>query len=197
MYIQLAILCYIVWLSIWGIGSLYNLFKGPRVAGKGFEPKWSNVVMNLLIGVTVLVMCWNPRFLMTTRFPAPVQFAGSLILVSGTIFAVWARIALGRMWSSSAKLKVGHELRTGGPYRIVRHPIYVGLLAMVVGSVLIFGLILLPVFLFEIIGIVIKIRTEEKLMAATFGTEYLEYRKRVPMLVPRVKWMKRLIKSRA
>jgi protein-S-isoprenylcysteine O-methyltransferase Ste14 len=89
------------------------------------------------------------------------------------------------MWSSAPKVKAGHELRTDGPYAVTRHPIYSGMLGMMLGTSLAAGLglftILVP------LGLVIflfKIRTEERLMTAEFPQDYPQYRERVPQLIP-------------
>ena len=65
-----------------------------------------------------------------------------MLLVVSTGFTIWARVRLGRMWSALAEQAQGtnHELRTDGPYAITRHPIYTGLLGMILGTVLLNGL---------------------------------------------------------
>jgi protein-S-isoprenylcysteine O-methyltransferase Ste14 len=96
------------------------------------------------------------------------------------------------MWSSSPTVKIEHQLRTDGPYAVTRHPIYTGLLGMVLGTVLLVGLghwlMLLPVALvfFEI-----RIHLEEGLMLTTFPDGYARYRRRVPQLVPRLRRLER------
>lgn len=92
---------------------------------------------------------------------------------------------LGLMWSAVPAVNEGHQLRTGGPYAITRHPIYTGLLGMLLGSLLVAGagrwIVPFPVAL---ILIEFKIRIEERFMTAEFPEEYPRYRKRVPQLVP-------------
>ena len=77
-------------------------------------------------------------------------------------------------------------LRTDGPYAVTRHPIYTGLLGMMLGSALLGGLGQRagrrPVVW---IGIEVKIRSEERLLLATFPDAYRAYRERVPRLIPR------------
>ena len=62
---------------------------------------------------------------------------GTILCIAGLIFCVWARFTLGRNWSGVVTLKGGHELITSGPYAIVRHPIYTGILVMIIGTVLV------------------------------------------------------------
>jgi protein-S-isoprenylcysteine O-methyltransferase Ste14 len=89
------------------------------------------------------------------------------------------------MWSAVPAVNEGHQLRTGGPYAITRHPIYTGLLGMLLGSLLVAGagrwIVPFPVAL---ILIEFKIRIEERFMTAEFPEEYPCYRNRVPQLVP-------------
>src|SRR4051794_21165185 len=58
------------------------------------------------------------------------RVAGVPVLVCATAGTIWARIALGRMWSSGAVARAHHALRTTGPYGLSRHPIYTGILGM-------------------------------------------------------------------
>jgi protein-S-isoprenylcysteine O-methyltransferase Ste14 len=119
-------------------------------------------------------------------FSAPwARFLGLAILLAATAFTLWARFALGLMWSAVPAVKEGRRLRTSGPYAITRHPIYTGLLGMLLGTMLVAGggpwIVPFPVAL---ILIEFKIRIEERFMTAEFPEEYPRYRRRVPQLVP-------------
>jgi len=96
------------------------------------------------------------------------------------------------MWSSSPEIKVGHQLRTDGPYRITRHPIYTGLIGMLLGTLLIseVGAWILY-FPIVVVALVIKVSSEERLLKETFGEEYIQYQQRVPQLVPGLKLLTR------
>lgn len=89
------------------------------------------------------------------------------------------------MWATDAEIKEEHELITAGPYRITRHPIYSGILGMILGSALSLGqgLVVLG-FIATLIFFMNRIRNEEKLMVMTFGEQYIQYKKRVPQLIP-------------
>src|SRR5262245_52825356 len=69
--------------------------------------------------------------------PAAVALFADVVCVGATLFAIWARLTLGRNWSGAmASLGENHELVQSGPYRYVRHPIYTGfLLAMLATAV--------------------------------------------------------------
>lgn len=102
-----------------------------------------------------------------------------------TGFALWARFALGTGWSLAPEVGGDRRLHTSGPYGVTRHPIYTGLLGMLLGSALLTGsgqvIVLVPVGL---VLFSVKIHFEERLLTATFGDEYTDYRRRVPQLVP-------------
>jgi protein-S-isoprenylcysteine O-methyltransferase Ste14 len=114
-----------------------------------------------------------------------VQVLGLAVLAASSVFTLWARFSLGTMWSVAPQVKDDHQLRTYGPYAVTRHPIYTGVLGMLLGVTLLSGIgqwiVLFPVglILFEV-----KIRMEERLMVATFPDEYPRYRRQVPQLIP-------------
>jgi protein-S-isoprenylcysteine O-methyltransferase Ste14 len=110
---------------------------------------------------------------------------GVLLCIAGLVFCIWARFTLGRNWSGVVTLKGGHELITRGPYALVRHPIYTGLLTMFVGTVIMFGhvaaLIAMPLVF---VSIWIKLRYEERLMLQKFPDQYAVYQRRVKRIIP-------------
>jgi protein-S-isoprenylcysteine O-methyltransferase Ste14 len=76
------------------------------------------------------------------------------------------------------------SLRTTGPYAVTRHPIYTGLLGMLVGTGLLGGGWTLALAVVAAAYITFKARAEERLMTDTFGARYAAYRRRTPRLVP-------------
>ena len=132
-------------------------------------------------------------FLDDRLFPwAPWEFwSAALVTALGLLFTVCARVYLGPNWSGVVTIKQGHELIDSGPYALVRHPIYTGLLVAFIGSAAALG---------EWRGVLAvlmawaafwrKVRVEERWMTERFGERYVAYRKRVPALVPLWKWMR-------
>jgi protein-S-isoprenylcysteine O-methyltransferase Ste14 len=122
-----------------------------------------------------------------------IELPGLVLLVASTAFTLWARVELGRMWSASPDmLRADHVLRTDGPYAITRHPIYTGLLGMLVRTALLNGLGLslgLPVV--GVAFLIPRIPVEERLMIQTFPEEYARYRDRVPRLLPGIHRIRR------
>ena len=112
---------------------------------------------------------------------------GAVLVVGGLLFTVWAREHLGRNWSDVVTIKVDHELVVSGPYRVVRHPIYTGLLVAVLGTAIARGewrgLLAVALALWAFWR---KLRVEERLMREQFGAAYEEYSQRVAALIPLV-----------
>ncbi len=119
-----------------------------------------------------------------TRAPAWQALEIALVAL-GLAFAVAARVWLGRNWSSMVTVKQDHELIRSGPYALVRHPIYTGLLLALIGTVLMVGKwrALIGVALM-LVSFLRKLKIEERFMAQEFGETYARYRAQVAMLVP-------------
>lgn len=103
----------------------------------------------------------------------------------GLLFTVWARRYIGPNWSATVTIKRDHELVTGGPYALVRHPIYTGLLLAFAGSALAVGE-WRGVLAVAVASIALwrKLRLEERWMRQQFGAVYQDYSRRVAALIP-------------
>jgi protein-S-isoprenylcysteine O-methyltransferase Ste14 len=179
---------------VWVAGALYNALHTRRNASDApRERARSQPGLTAgdggLIGVAVvcagLAMAGRRYFDDLAAGALWVRVLGLAVLIASTVFTLWARFSLGTMWSQAPKVKDDHQLRTHGPYAVTRHPIYTGLLAMMLGATLLSGIgqwiVLFPLGL---IVFEVKIHMEERLMVATFPDEYPQYRRRVPQLVP-------------
>lgn len=111
--------------------------------------------------------------------------AAAILCLCGLGFCLWARAVLGRNWSGTVTLKENHELIVRGPYRLVRHPIYTGLLAMLIATWMeqshIAGMIGLVLTL---LSFWIKLGQEEEVMLAQFPDQYAAYSERVKRIIP-------------
>ena len=108
------------------------------------------------------------------------------LIAAGFAFCWWARIHLGQLWSSTVTKKQDHHIVETGPYGLVRHPIYTGLILAVLATALakgtLPGLAGAAVIIFSFW---LKARLEERFLRAELGAAgYDDYRRRVPMLVP-------------
>ncbi len=122
------------------------------------------------------------RFLPSSR---AIYWAGALMVAGGLAFMVWARRHLGRNWSSRVALKHDHELIRTGPYALVRHPIYSGLLLAILGTAIAFGQWLDALaFVFIAAAVWRKSQLEERYLGEIFADDYARYRAQVPALIP-------------
>ncbi len=112
--------------------------------------------------------------------------SGALLGLAGAAVVVRSRAELGSAWSFVAKADQRTGLVTTGPYRLVRHPIYFGLLLFAMGEALAFGS--WPAVMIALSGIAPtfawRARTEEKLLSRTFGDRYAAYRQRTRVIIP-------------
>ena len=141
------------------------------------------LVAIVLLSTTRIPLAWLYRQL----WPQSILlfWLGAAVTVGGLLFAVWARAHLGRNWSRSVNIKQDHELITSGPYAVVRHPIYTGILTGFVGMAIaigqVRGLIALALIL---LAFWLKFRMEEQWMRSQFGETYAAYAHRTAALVP-------------
>ncbi len=142
----------------------------------------------LLVGVYMIFakqsgIPWLDRQLFSVNIP--IVLAGLLVVLIGVAFSIWGRLILGSNWSNRVTVKENHTLVRTGPYRIVRHPIYSGILLGMLGSALQRGGIRCFVgVLICGLSFWLKTRAEERFMVQSFGEQYLHYRDKVKALAP-------------
>lgn len=178
---------WIVYLAYWQIAA-----AGAK-ANQRIEPTASRILRSVLFltAVTLLsvpnlpVPLLNWHLMPTTSWSF---YGGAIVTIAGLLFAVWARRHLGANWSRSVTVKEQHELITSGPYGLVRHPIYTGLLTGFLGTAIAITQIRgVVAFCLVAIALWAKLRLEEQWMRAQFGETYARYASRVPALVPGLK----------
>ncbi|MGA8494590.1 MAG: isoprenylcysteine carboxylmethyltransferase family protein [Xanthobacteraceae bacterium] len=113
-------------------------------------------------------------------------YALAALAFAGLVFTWWARIHLGRLWSGTITRKQDHRIVETGPYALVRHPIYTGLIAAIVATAVAEATVAAIVgAVLAAFGLWLKARIEERFLAGELGADaYDAYRRRVPMLVP-------------
>jgi protein-S-isoprenylcysteine O-methyltransferase Ste14 len=174
-----------IWIALW-IAAAWNV-KRTRWRENGRTAIWNRAPV--LLGTAMLI--WprlSPPFLNRRILPdAPaLPILGTLLVVAGLSFAAWARWHLGRNWSGVVTVKEGHTLIRGGPYRLVRHPIYSGILLALLGTALAIGSVrgfIAAALVF--IGFVVKLQVEEARMRETFP-DYADYCRHTARLIPGV-----------
>jgi protein-S-isoprenylcysteine O-methyltransferase Ste14 len=182
--------CVGVVVVVWVAGALYNAVRSLHDASHAPRERTrsqpgSTALIVVAAGCAGLVIVGRSHFDGLVAGTLWVRVLGLAVLAASTVFMLWARFSLGTMWSMAPQVKNDHRLRTHGPYAVTRHPIYTGVLGMILGATLLSGIgqwiVLFPVglILFEV-----KIRMEEHLMLATFPDDYPRYRRHVPQLIP-------------
>jgi protein-S-isoprenylcysteine O-methyltransferase Ste14 len=186
--------------ALW-LSSLALFAVGPVVAGlalvrRRLEPAavlsrikgWRWYVPVVLLPVEWLL----PPGLITLRLGEievgwlPLRIVGLAVGLAGAVLLVWACVRLGRLLIHEAAVREDQALVTSGPYRFVRHPVYAGYLALLLGS----GVASLNVCVWllwpvALLGILIQAASEEKVLGERFGQDYERYLRRTGRLVPR------------
>jgi protein-S-isoprenylcysteine O-methyltransferase Ste14 len=159
--------------------------KAEKRVGLGSELPYRIV---LILGAIVFLIPAHGyhgplRLWLVTRLEAWICVA---LVAFGFAFSAWARVYLGPLWSGSVTMKADHRIVDGGPYGIVRHPIYTGILLAVYATAAAKGTVLgLTGALIITIGIWMKARLEEQWLRQELGADaYDSYRRRVSMLLP-------------
>jgi protein-S-isoprenylcysteine O-methyltransferase Ste14 len=181
-----SVLCWGTVVIVWIAGALYNARHAPseRIRAESTPSTLASAAATFLV-VFVIVFFGRGIAQNLVVDAAWVRFLGLGVLIASTGFALWARFSLGTSWSVAPEVGGDRRLRTQGPYAVTRHPIYTGLLGMIVGTALLAGLgqAILAVVA-ALIVFLVKVHAEERLLLANFPDEYPAYRHRVPQLVP-------------
>ncbi len=178
---------------------LYGIWRGSkRPAGRttGLNGNWLRSPWFYLASTALFFgVCyfgWTPLpWTVSPQTRAWMLAIGSLFYFPGMSFALWGRLALGKNYFVStgfgAQLFEGHQLVTSGPFAIVRNPMYAGLILAALGSLLIYPTWTTLLFACFAPFITVRARREEAALSAEFGEQWIEYCKRVPAFIPRMR----------
>ncbi len=169
---------FVAWLVFW----IYWLIAAAG-AKQGSRPRRARPAGFLIVALGFLLLHIFKAGTLAVHNPT-LRALGAILFVCGLALAVWARIYIGRNWGMPMTQKEEPELVTSGPYHLVRHPIYSGVLLAMLGTSLatsVYWLIAAAVvgayFLYSA-------RVEERVMTASFPTTYPSYRTKTKMLIP-------------
>lgn len=180
--------------SAWGVFLCYWLYAARSVK----RPRVRQAASQRILAYSGMIVCAvllafqpgkGPPVLNLRAWPASpaARWTGVVLCVAGIAFAIWARRVLADNWSAEVQIKENHALITSGPYGIVRHPIYTGICAALVGTWMtvgsLGGLLGIGIGLF---GLWRKLMLEEQFMRTQFPDMYPDYAARVKRLVPGV-----------
>jgi protein-S-isoprenylcysteine O-methyltransferase Ste14 len=176
---------------VWIFFVLYWRVKAANTrATQRLEPAATRILRVFIFLIAIVLLS-------TTRIPLPWLYLqpwpaglwpfwlGAAVTIAGLLFAVWAREHLGRNWSHSVTIKQGHELIKTGPYAVVRHPIYTGILTGFLGMAIAISQVRgFIAFLLVFLALWIKLSIEERWMRSQFGEAYATYAHQTAALVP-------------
>ena len=181
---KLLALIWLAWVASWVIASVWS---GRTRAHVRTLDSWV-YRLPILLGA-ILLMPLTARVVGATPLYYPGTlgtYALAVVTLLGISFTWWARIHLGRFWSNAITHKEDHRIIDTGPYGMVRHPIYTGLIIAILatGIAVATWTALLGALLISF-GEWQKARMEEGFLSAELGEEaYRTYSRRVPMIVP-------------
>ncbi|KOV61822.1 methyltransferase family protein [Streptomyces sp. MMG1121] len=191
--VLITVVCLVVFLAAWIAGALYFGLRsesGPRGWLRGLRRSLPRRLL-LIAGVYVFsVLVGHSRGLWRhlEYWQPELAVLGTLLALASTGLLLWARWVLGTMWASVPMVQEHHELRTDGPYRLVRHPIYTGLLGLLIGAMLACGFGVWTAYLVVAVPWLLRrVRVEDGMMAGQFGAAYAAYRAEVPALIPLIR----------
>jgi protein-S-isoprenylcysteine O-methyltransferase Ste14 len=147
--------------------------------------RWVLPVFGALTMMDAFLPAYTDRLGFLTLDGETLRWAGVLLFAIGGALRLWPVFVLGPRFSGLVAIQPGHELVTTGPYAVIRHPSYLGLLIILVGWALIFrsgvGLALAALTIPPLLA---RINAEEALLSAHFGAPYEVYRARTARLLP-------------
>ncbi len=183
-YTYIAYAAWVLVLIVW-IPGYFSSRRALRI-----DRPLLQVATTALIALAFGLLFWRKTAgLLGTRIsdaPAAVALLADVVCCAAVLFAIWARLTLGRNWSGAlASVGEGHELVRSGPYHYVRHPIYTGFLLAMLATAVTIGT--LASYLAVAIGLVafrLRIGIEEALLLAQFPNAYPAYQRQTAALIP-------------
>ena len=177
------------WLSALRKGQAVTLL--PERKGQK-QPLWVQVgivLLGLVICIPFFYYLWIPLVVFPAGLAWILPIPGLIIYIMGIVFVLWARRTLGKNWglstSRQVKLLDDHQLIQDGPYAFVRHPMYSGWWAAMLGLTLLYPVwAVFLMFLFSVISFFGRARREEAALEERFGAAWMEYKKRTKFIIP-------------
>ncbi len=170
--------------------SAVAVFAGGSLSPGVREDRGNRWVIGVFTGLGLLdavLPAWSDRTGILTVDGGLIRWLGVVVYAAGGGLRLWPVFVLGDRFSGLVAIQPGHTLVTGGPYRIIRHPSYLGLLIGMLGWGLAFrswlGVLLAALMIPPLLA---RIAAEERLLRQTFGGAYDAYRARTWRLLPGV-----------
>ncbi|GCF06573.1 methyltransferase family protein [Dictyobacter arantiisoli] len=178
---------FVIWVvmeTILGIRQLAHLHAGAQLQDKG-----SRVVVGVTFALGIILCLQLPHVVPAAAITSASSFiswSGLALIYAGLAFRLYAIKVLGRYFTPSVAVVTDQQVVEDGPYKLIRHPAYTGLLIMFLG----FGLSstnwlsLLALMGCALIGLSYRIHVEERVLQEHLGQRYQEYMQRTKRLIP-------------
>lgn len=165
--------------------------KGRSSGWGAVSRTWPFVLLMTIGFVGIGILLWQPVLLyISDQLSLLLSIIGVIFYFPGTGLYLWGLVTLRSQFGVSgllgAELYQEHELITSGPFDIVRHPMYVGVVLAAIGALLIFRTWAMLVFAPISLVVVARAEREEKLLAQEFGDKWKSYASKVPKWFPRL-----------
>jgi len=178
---------WILFLVFWIVSS----FRAKRISKREGRGGVLGRVLITVVACFLLIRADDPRLgTLTQRFVPErlwIAWVAAAMTAFGVLFAIWARVHIGKYWSSTVALKSEHQLIRTGPYARIRHPIYTGIILAIAGTALAVGryaaIVALVIY---VVAFWFKARKEEALLAGEFGPAFDEHRRRTGFFLPKL-----------
>jgi protein-S-isoprenylcysteine O-methyltransferase Ste14 len=174
---------WLIWLVSWILAAGWS----ARVAAHhDLGAESPSRVLTLAAIMMIMTSYWPVGFGVLWQSPPALGWAMFALVGAGLIFTWAARLHLGPLWSSTSAPTEAHRIVDTGPYGLVRHPVYAGLLLAVMATAVERGRVeAIAGALTLIAAVSLRAKLEERFLRRDLGDEvYATYRARVPMLVP-------------
>lgn len=180
LYVEISAALWLVWVISWKAASFWRAKPTAQVPPNAYRLHFAVAVSGFLLVFGVVP--WQfPRL-----WPLGPLLGWSMVALTfaGLAFTWWARLEMGRLWNGGVSRTAEHRVIESGPFALVRHPIYTGMIAGVTAVAVLQArpIALLGAALFAL-GFTLKARLEERFLERELP-EYAAYRKRVRMIVP-------------
>lgn len=191
MHADIILLPWVVFIIFWGVGAFMEQMAERQKHSVIFKIAtgiFGAVVLSAFMLLYIFFFYYsNISFFGSVLYSQTIisKAVGFIIAIAGLALALWARLVLGMNWSRDPLLVRSNTLITTGPYKLVRHPVYLGVTAMFLGTAIYLGL--LGGFIGFTVGFIMvfwKSRLEDQELIKHFPNDYPEYRKRTKSYIP-------------
>jgi len=177
----------VCWMVFW----IYWSFVAPRRRPSKRKVARTFTVLNTGLLYLGFLLVWLGRSvpgslgLLFVPPGIPIEVTGTVFAILGVAFAIWSRQSLKNNWSGEVAISENQQFIYGGPYAMVRHPIYAGMLLTLLGTTLVSSTVgSLLGFVLAILSLWQKASIEEQFLMVEFGEQYANYQRQVKFLIP-------------